>query len=89
MKTRFSNDYRFHHLFDPQTGTSAEECSSVSVVAPTTMQADALSTACFVLGLRRGMELVRSTPDTDALFVTKNGQTHQSPGFPLGSFEEA
>jgi thiamine biosynthesis lipoprotein len=88
-ETRFSNDYRFHHLFDPQTGTSAEECSSVSVVAPTTMQADALSTACFVLGLRRGMELVRSTPDTDALFVTKNGQTHQSPGFPLGSFEEA
>lgn len=80
-ESRFTNDYRNHHLFNPQTGLSASECCSVSVAAPTTMQADALSTAAFVLGVERGLELIRSIPDADALFVTNNGQITRTPGF--------
>lgn len=37
-----------HHLFDPRTGRSARSWSSVSVIAGTAMQADALSTAIAV-----------------------------------------
>ncbi len=39
-----------HHLLDPRTGDSATGAASVTVIAPTTMAADALATAAFVLG---------------------------------------
>ena len=38
------------HLLDPRTGWPAEGIASVTVVAPTSAEADALSTAFFVLG---------------------------------------
>lgn len=38
-----------HHLFDPRTGQSCNYYDSITVVAPTAMQADALSTAFFQL----------------------------------------
>jgi len=80
--TKFSPDRRDNHLFDPSTGRSPSAFSSVSVAAPTAMQADALSTALFVLGPERGLELVRSTPKADALFVLKDGRTLATEGFP-------
>jgi thiamine biosynthesis lipoprotein len=77
-----SGDRRDHHIFDPVTGCSPTAFSSVSVVAPTAMQADALSTAVFVLGLERGRRLIEQTPGADALFVTKSGVCTSTPGFP-------
>ena len=58
------------------------EDSSVSVVAPTAMEADALSTAVFVLGLEKGAALVRATRGADALFVRKDGSVAVTDGFP-------
>jgi thiamine biosynthesis lipoprotein len=82
-QTRFSGDFVHHHLFDPRTGHSPTELASVSIVAPTAMAADALSTAVFVLGAERGMDLVSRTPGTDALLVSKSGQITSTKGFPL------
>jgi thiamine biosynthesis lipoprotein len=79
--TPFSDDFRWHHIFDPHTGRSPTELASVSIAAPTAMQADALSTAVFVLGTELGSELVRSIPDADALFVWKDGRTLATDGF--------
>lgn len=84
-QTRFSDDFVHHHLFDPHTGHSPTELASVSIVAPTAMAADALSTAVFVLGAERGMDLVRRTPGTDALLVSKSGQITSTEGFPLNA----
>lgn len=81
--TTFSTDRRFHHVFDPATGRSPHELASVSVAAPTAMQADAWSTALFVLGTKRGMEMLGTLPDHDALFVLKDGSSLATPGFPL------
>ncbi len=47
--TRFDAAGRFHHLFDPRTGDSADRYASVSVLAPRATVADALSTALFVM----------------------------------------
>ena len=80
--TTFSDDFRANHLFDPRTGRSPESLASVSIAAPTGMAADALSTAVFVLGPRRGLALVDSTPGADALFVLKNGRMLKTEGFP-------
>ena len=81
--TTFSDDFRHHHLFDPLTGRSPTELAAVSVVAPTAMQADLLSTTLFVLGARRGRELLESLPEVAALFVGKDGRVFTSPGFPI------
>jgi thiamine biosynthesis lipoprotein len=42
--TRFSSDGNFHHLLDPYTGRPGTQWKSLSVIAPTATQADALST---------------------------------------------
>lgn len=80
--TSFSNDRRNHHIFDPRTGYSPTELASVSVLAPTAMQADALSTALFVLGSEQGVKLIQQTR-ADAFFVLKDGGTIVTPRFPL------
>jgi thiamine biosynthesis lipoprotein len=58
-----------HHILNPQTGKSAGELASVTVVAPTAMMADALATAAFVLGPVRGLELLREH-DVGGLLIT-------------------
>lgn len=72
-----------HHLIDPRTGRSPGELSSVSVAAASAMEADALSTAAFVLGLEKGMALIAGIPGADALMVRKSdGRVFASEGFP-------
>jgi thiamine biosynthesis lipoprotein len=81
-QTRFSAGFAHHHLFDPHTGHSPSELASVSVAAPSAMDADALSTAVFVLGAERGLALLRDLPGTDALLVLKDGRVVATDGFP-------
>ena len=81
-ETSFRADHREHHIFDPHSGHSPGEFASVTVAAPTATAADALSTAVFVLGLDRGLKLVRATPAADAFFVFKDGRTLSTEGFP-------
>lgn len=47
-----------HHILDPASGASAGLAISVTVVAPTAVVADALSTAVFVLGPVAGIDLL-------------------------------
>ncbi len=86
-ETRFAENFQHHHLFDPRSGYSATELASLSVVAPTATTADALSTAAFVLGPEQGMQLIEATPGADAYYITKDGRTGSSPGFPLNQYQ--
>ncbi|NLB69573.1 MAG: FAD:protein FMN transferase [Lentisphaerae bacterium] len=61
---------RFSHIIDPRTGYPAEGVSQVTVVARTAMDADALSTACFVLGTDESFKLLENNSDSGALFVS-------------------
>ena len=81
--TKFSDDYRHHHLFDPRTGISPTELSAVSVAAPTALEADALSTALFVLGPDKAKEMAESMKEVDALFISKSGDMTVTDGFSL------
>jgi thiamine biosynthesis lipoprotein len=47
---------RYGHILDPRTGWPAPEALSVTVVAPTAAEADALSTAFFVMGVEKARE---------------------------------
>lgn len=76
---------RFGHLLDPRTGYPAEQCAAVTVIAPTALLADALSTTLFVLGPDEGMQwLQRYYPEASAIWfpLDKNKATTQSRGFP-------
>ena len=82
-ETAFSEDFSAHHIFDPRSGLSPLELASVSVLAPTAMLADALSTTLFVLGEKRGIDFLRHYPGTDALLIFKDGRQVPTPGFTL------
>ena len=81
--TAFTPDLRHHHLLDPRTGESARHFASVSIVANTGIEADALSTAVFILGAEAGRELIEATPGADAMLCLHDGQVLTTAGFPL------
>lgn len=83
------NGVRYHHIFNPKTGKPAWECQAVTIVtnkgfssefSPKGVDADILSTAVFVLGPDKGMELIEKLPNTEGLIVKNNGEIIFSSG---------
>ena len=68
---------RYHHILDPRVGRPADACRSVTVVAASAAEADALATAAFVLGPEAGRRLVESRGGL-ALFVAADGEVSLS-----------
>ncbi|HEX5104794.1 MAG TPA: FAD:protein FMN transferase [Pirellulaceae bacterium] len=64
---------RFGHILDPRTGWPADKVLSVTVIAPTAEQADALSTALYVMGLEEASEFCTSYAEISALLTTQSG----------------
>ena len=72
---------RYHHILDPQTGRPARSgLRSVTILSPSSMDADALATAAFVLGPEEGFELVSRFPPAQTIFVTSAGSVIASSG---------
>jgi thiamine biosynthesis lipoprotein len=77
---------RYHHILDPATGYPAMGLVSVTVIAPTCTEADALSTAAFVLGPERGFALLESRPGVEGLLIAEREgrlEARVTSGFPL------
>lgn len=73
----------YHHILDPSTGLPVDNgLASVTILSEQSVYGDALSTACFVLGEEKGMALIESLPDTEALFICRDGVQKRSSGFP-------
>ena len=79
----FSQNYDRHHIIDPRSGLSPADLASVTVMAPSAADADALSTALMVMGSAAGLSLVAHLPHVEALMVTKALEMRQTAGFPL------
>jgi thiamine biosynthesis lipoprotein len=56
------NGRKLGHVIDPRTGWPAEVVASASVTAPTAAEADAMSTAAFILGSAETEKLIRLRP---------------------------
>jgi FAD:protein FMN transferase len=78
--TKFEPTGRFHHLFDPDTGASADHYIAVSVFAASAMIADALSTTLYVMPPERGPLLLEHFPDVRALVTRPDGSVRHLPG---------
>ncbi|WP_165220399.1 FAD:protein FMN transferase [Aquisphaera insulae] len=64
----------FGHILDPRTGRPAMGPASVTVLAPTAAEADALSTAFYLLGPDGAREYVATRPDVAAIFVLEEAR---------------
>lgn len=71
---------RVHHIINPKTGESAHELMSATVLGPTAIATDALSTTVFVLGVDAGLTLINTLPNFDAVLIDASGRVHYSTG---------
>ena len=79
------NGVRYHHILDPKTGCPAESgLVSVTVLCENGAWADALSTACFVLGpdgaLALRDDLADQGADFELILVTDDGRVLYTDG---------
>lgn len=71
---------RHHHLIDPRTGRSPRDVQSVTILAADGLTSEALSKCVFVLGVERGLRLIETLPNVDAIVVDAQGRLHRSGG---------
>lgn len=72
---------RYGHIIDPRTGWPvANGCTQATVIANSCLQAGVLSTTAFVLGLRAGIDFIRSFPGAEGI-IRDGSQRAQTPGF--------
>ncbi len=71
---------RYHHIIDPDTLYPASLWRSVTVVSPSSAEADALSTALFCLDLETGRELCKNH-GAEAMWIDKDGNVTETDGF--------
>jgi thiamine biosynthesis lipoprotein len=69
---------KYHHILDPKTGYPARGCRSVTVIAKDATVTDALSTAIFVLGHEKGIGIIDSLDDVEAMIVDDKNEVHLS-----------
>jgi len=77
----FDQEKLFHHIVNPKTGQSPRQASSVSVLAQTTMEADALSTGVFVMGPAEGAAFINTLPSAECLIISRDGAQSKSKGW--------
>nr|WP_242855754.1 FAD:protein FMN transferase [Ruminiclostridium josui] len=71
------NGVRYHHIIDPRTGwPSNSDLISSTIVTDSSISADALSTATFVMGLNKSKELLKKLHGVDAIFITKDKKVY-------------
>jgi FAD:protein FMN transferase len=83
-ESRIAGENGNHHILDPRSGVSARSVASVTVVAPTAMLADAVSTAAFVLGPVEGIRLFNRL-GVDGLIVSPTLERFSTRGMPSGN----
>ena len=69
---------RYHHIIDPKTGYPATRSRSVTIYAKDALTADALDDAVFILGWKKGLEMIEKIDDVGAVVVDDQGQVHLS-----------
>lgn len=72
---------RWHHIIDLRTGYPAQGSVATTVIAKNTLEADAYSTALFILGPREGLQLAEQIPNLEVLFFEPTGKVVATSGF--------
>jgi FAD:protein FMN transferase len=71
---------RYHHIIDPATGRSPNGVRSVTVIGPEATLTEGLTKSLFIMGPERGIALIDSRKDADAVIVAGDGKIWYSKG---------
>jgi thiamine biosynthesis lipoprotein len=72
---------RYGHIVDPHTGWPvANGCVQATVIAGSCLQAGALSTTAFILGVPNGVDFIQSFPGAEGMLITDKVRA-QTRGF--------
>ncbi len=71
---------RYHHIISPTSGRPVTGIRSATVIGQDSTTMDALSTSVFVMGVQKGLSLVESLPNVEAVIIDAAGRMHYSSG---------
>ncbi len=75
----------FHHIVDPSTGHSPQLNASTTTLSRSTLEADALSTALFVMKPERARYFAERLPGTEGLILTRDRKIFSTSGWRMGA----
>lgn len=70
---------RYHHIFNPKTGYPTEGLSSVTLIYYDPVVAQAWAKIPFILGAKKGLEMLEKIPGMEAIIITASGEKLYSP----------
>lgn len=74
----------YYHVLDPETGYPVEtDLAQVTILSEESLEGDALSTSCLILGYEKGRQLIEDTSGVEAVFVKKDGTVETTGGVEL------
>lgn len=71
---------RYHHILNPSSGYPADQCQSVTVIAPTATEAVALAKGIFVAGPEKGLNLTATQSKIESIIIDNQGHLYSSKG---------
>ncbi|NLF46873.1 MAG: FAD:protein FMN transferase [Clostridiales bacterium] len=77
------NGKKYHHILDPETGYPAEsDLEAVTVTGPLghSMECDALSTVCILMGEKKAKKIIESMDGMEGLFINKENKATPTKG---------
>ncbi len=77
---------KYGHIIDPRTGYPAAGLKSVSVRSTSAELADAMATAIFVLGKRKGLKLINKLMDSECFIIDDQNRVYSSKNIGSNGF---
>lgn len=77
----FDQEKTFHHIVDPKSGRSPVDDQSVTTVCASTVEADALSTAVFVMNPTAGISFLQGLPGVEGMVINRKGRRVSTNGW--------
>lgn len=74
---------RYSHIINPKTGYPANGTTSVTIICPDAELADALATATFIMGSKKGIDFINKIKNVECLLVSEDNKLHTSSGLEL------
>jgi len=83
------DEVRYHHILDARTAMPSRDAISVTVIAPTAVEADAFSTALFLMHPEDAIAYVNTLPTVEAMiFFEKDGDVQSLASSGMKKFLE-
>ncbi|RCS51877.1 FAD:protein FMN transferase [Bremerella cremea] len=84
----FHQGKKYGHVLDPRSGRPATKVLSATVIAPTAALADALATACYVMGPEETEAFLENYPEVSVLLVSEGQRRGSVETIMLGEMSQ-